>query len=114
MTNTTYISFGVQYSHEEHPFLPWVHPDGYLAIVNVPNEDIRINVAFALTRGKHSFDYNDDEMNDPDFRNHFPLGALRTVDGAQGGLNRRLEEIYASTLAAEEFDAAVRAAVGEL
>lgn len=70
---TRYYTFGVQYAREQHPTLPYVHPDGYLTVV-APTAAMCRKVAFMVTDGAFAFDY----IEPPDPK-HFPRGELGRI-----------------------------------
>lgn len=51
-----YLTFGVGYCDEPHPYLDAAHPDGWLRVRGHTYGEA-LDAAFALTRGKHAFDY---------------------------------------------------------
>lgn len=71
-----YITFGVKYATEPHPLLSWAHPDGWLTVEADTYEHARA-IAFAITGGKHAFDYRDEPNQDI-----YPLGEIHRVSVA--------------------------------
>jgi hypothetical protein len=57
-TETLYITFGVQYASKPHPTLEHVDPDSWMEVRGLPERMAR-DVAFAITGGRHAFDYTD-------------------------------------------------------
>lgn len=68
------FTFGVQYAHEPHP-VPWVHPDGWLA-VEAPNEDMARALVYQMMGEKWAFCYAENDPRCPTIE-RYPLGELR-------------------------------------
>jgi len=51
-----YVTFGLMYAREQHPRLPFAHPDGYLSVEG-PDYRTALATACSLTGGAHAFDY---------------------------------------------------------
>lgn len=70
-----YLTFGVGYCDEPHPYLDAAHPDGWLRVRGHTYGEA-LDAAFALTRGKHAFDYPADRFNPA----NYPRGELMFCD----------------------------------
>lgn len=102
-----YLTFGVGYCDEPHPYLDAAHPDGWLRVRGHTYGEA-LDAAFALTRGKHAFDYPADRFH-PE---RFPRGELMFCDLTSGerppepmpeGLVERMQEAVRAEVAAGEF-----------
>jgi hypothetical protein len=73
-----YVTFGVQYRHEAHPFWPGAHPDGWLEVL-APNEEAARLTLRPLIGNRYAFMYEEARFD----RKWHPLGrlALVTSDG---------------------------------
>lgn len=77
---TLYVTFGVQYGEETHPRMgDQVDPDSWMEIRGLPQVMAR-QVAFAITGGKHAFDYTEATFR----RDFYPKGKPFLVIDAQG------------------------------
>jgi hypothetical protein len=54
-----YVTFGSQYSHEQHP--QDMHPNGYV-VIEAPNEMVARGIAFANFEGRWSMLYTKEEF----------------------------------------------------
>lgn len=98
-----YLTFGVGYCDEPHPYLDAAHPDGWLRVRGHTYGEA-LDAAFALTRGKHAFDYPADRFNPA----HYPRGELMFCDLTAGhpdpmpeGMVERMQEAARAELGAE-------------
>ena len=91
-----YLTFGVGYCDEPHPYLDAARPDGWLRVRGHTYGEA-LDAAFALTRGKHAFDYPADRFNPA----NYPRGELMFCDLTSGerppepmpeGLVERMQE----------------------
>ena len=89
-----YLTFGVGYCDEPHPYLDAAHPDGWLRVRGHTYGEA-LDAAFALTRGKHAFDYPADRFNPA----NYPRGELMFCDLTAGhpdpmpeGMVERMQE----------------------
>lgn len=82
-----YITFGMKYSHEEHPVRSWVNPDGVVEVVAEQGRGIKLDKEVARNAAFSFFGQNFAFFNhgtpEPEF---FPLGVhgkiiLSTKDG---------------------------------
>jgi len=69
-----YVTFGVMYSEEEHPYFPNAHPDGWVEIESPSENEARIE-AYNLFNDKWAFIYNENNF-DP---TKYPAGRIATV-----------------------------------
>ncbi|QWY82831.1 hypothetical protein PP641_gp091 [Arthrobacter phage SilentRX] len=75
---TFYVTFGMMYRHEKHPFWTGAHPDGWLE-VQAPDEDAARELVRRYIGNRYAFIY-DKLRFDPKWH---PLGALASIkDGA--------------------------------
>ena len=71
-----YVSFGVQYSYEEHP-LPIAHPNGLVAI-EAPSEDRAREMTYLLFAQRWSNLYEEGHVSAFDWAMYWPAGVLAT------------------------------------
>lgn len=58
---TFYVTFGVNYAHEPHPYWPGAHPDGYLEVLAPDEEQARALVrTFIGLKWSHMYDRKPD------------------------------------------------------
>lgn len=81
-----YITFGAQYSHEEHPKWPQAHPDGWLTI-EAENEIQAREIAVALLGLQWSTSYTAETL-EPRF---FPRGEIGRY-GWKKGMEEETDE----------------------
>lgn len=77
-TGTFRATFGLQYAAEPHPTLPAAHPEGWLEVRGVTEEQAR-SLVHALTGGHYAFLYRETEIT----RDTFPRGALYVLEMTQ-------------------------------
>lgn len=75
------FTFGVKYSHEPHPFWPGAHPDGWLTVLAVDEDEARTLVR-PYIGNIYAFSYPLDRFKEE----YHPMGELAriTMDGATG------------------------------
>lgn len=75
------FTFGVQYSHEPHPYWAGAHPDGWLTVLAADEDEARAMVR-PYIGNVYAFSYPKDR-HDPSY---YPRGELAriTMDGATG------------------------------
>lgn len=77
-TGTFRATFGLKYAAEAHPTLPAAHPDGWLEVRGVTEEQARALV-HVLTGGLYAFLYRETEIT----RDTFPRGPLYVLEMTQ-------------------------------
>lgn len=71
------ITFGSQYSYQEHPYFEDAHPDGWIEIEAEDEESAR-EMAFSLFGTAWSFLY-EQEYFEKESRRYYPRGVLAEV-----------------------------------
>jgi hypothetical protein len=77
-TGTFCATFGVQYARTPHPTLPAAHPDGWLEVRGVTEEQA-LALVQALTGGLYAVLYREEEI----AREFFPRGAIYVLEMTQ-------------------------------
>ncbi len=73
-----YLTFGVQYTNNSHPYVPSIDPNGYVQIDAVSESDARAE-AHSIFGDKWAFLYPEKNWSEKNTR-HFPLGQIATLD----------------------------------
>jgi hypothetical protein len=79
-----YVTFGVQYAHEQHPYWQGADPDGWLLVL-APDEEAARNLVRTFIGLKWAFLYDASRFNESEDRRHFPKGELAQID-TNGGI----------------------------
>ena len=77
-----YVTFGVQYRHEEHPL--GMHPDGY-AVIEAPDEETARKIAIAIFGTAWAFMYDREHFIDDGTRDkwHTEKGEMLRIKWVQ-------------------------------
>lgn len=69
-----FLTFGVQYRHEQHPFWAGAHPDGWLTVM-APDEDAARRLIRPYIGNRYAFIYEESRFK-PEYH---PLGELAVI-----------------------------------
>jgi hypothetical protein len=69
-----FITFGMQYSHEDHPIFERAHPDGYVVIL-APDRETARRMAWGAFGDRWAFDYDENSFN----ASLHPLGEIGRI-----------------------------------
>ena len=75
--HTYYFTFGQQYAREDHPQLPFAHPDGWVEIGAESYMQARI-MMWLMAGGAWSGQYSDDTFEED--KHFYPKGCLLRVE----------------------------------
>lgn len=73
-----YVTFGVQYSHEPHPYWDGADPDGWLTVLAPDEEAARLRVRSFIGL-KWSMMYDSLNFDETEDRKYFPKGELARI-----------------------------------